>query len=77
VCFELRCKDQRAARAILQKQPGVLSVEPAGAVLHLFATDKNSVEGLKSAVRQDCAFQQIEPTLEDIFIALIRKQEQS
>ncbi len=77
-CFELRCKDQRAARAILQTQPGVLSVEPAGAVLHLFfSTDANSVEKLKSAIGQECTFEPIEPTLEDVFIALIRKQEKS
>ncbi len=36
ICYEMETSDQRAAREFLQSQPGVLSVEPAGAKLHLF-----------------------------------------
>src|SRR6202047_2673509 len=35
-CYEVESADQRAARAFLQTQPGVLTVEPYGAKLHLF-----------------------------------------
>src|SRR2546425_316793 len=35
-CFEVRSPDPRAAKSLLERQPGVLSVEPAGVILHLF-----------------------------------------
>ena len=76
VCFEVRSGDQRAAREILSRQPGVTSVEPAGATLHLFlAPQLNSAENLQAAAGQGARFTEIPPSLEDVFIALIRKEE--
>jgi ABC-2 type transport system ATP-binding protein len=73
-CYEVQTVDQRAARAFLQSQPGVLSVEPAGAKLHLFLAPGSSPERLKDAVSAS-EFRVIVPSLEDVFIGLIRKSE--
>jgi len=73
-CYEVETADNRAAREFLQSQPGVLSVEPAGAKLHLFLAPGVSVDQLKSAVRAS-EFRPIVPSLEDVFIGLIRKSE--
>ncbi len=74
ICYEVETTDQRAAREFLQKQPGVLSVEPAGAKLHLFIAPGVAVEQLKTAVHAS-EFREIVPSLEDVFIELIRKAE--
>ncbi|HLG98973.1 MAG TPA: ABC transporter ATP-binding protein [Bryobacteraceae bacterium] len=79
-CYEIDTSDQRAAREFLQSQPGVLSVEPAGAKLHLFLdAAKVSPESLQNALsaRQPgpVEFRRIVPSLEDVFIGLIRKEE--
>jgi ABC-2 type transport system ATP-binding protein len=77
-CLRVRVPDPRAAREILARQPGVLSVEPAGASLHLFAdTKQTSAEALRSALGGQAEISEITPSLEDVFIALIRKEEKS
>ena len=78
ICYELQSPNQRAAREFLQTAEGVLSVEPSGATLHIFLlpmqTSPAELErmldekGLGPAV-----FKPIPPSLEDVFIALIRK----
>ena len=73
-CYEVQTADPRAAREFLQAQPGVMSVEPAGAKLHLFLTPGVSAEHLKQAVGAT-EFSQIVPSLEDVFIGLVRKSE--
>jgi ABC-2 type transport system ATP-binding protein len=78
ICYEVQCADQRAARAFLQSCEGVLSVEPSGATLHLFLSPHyTSVQALERALRQQglspVSFKPIVPSLEDVFIALIRK----
>jgi ABC-2 type transport system ATP-binding protein len=76
VCYEITVADQRTAREFLEHQPGVLSVEASGPVLHLFLSPgETSVERLESALGTPAEFRQIVPSLEDVFIALIRKQE--
>jgi drug efflux transport system ATP-binding protein len=76
-CYEVEAADLRAARETLRSQPGVLTVEPAGAKLHLFLSrDKTSPEKLQAALPQQVtAFRQIVPSLEDVFIGLVRKSE--
>jgi ABC-2 type transport system ATP-binding protein len=74
ICYRLEAADTRATRLALAGQPGVLSVEPSGPNLHLFLDERTtSIEKL-AAVAQ---FRQerIVPSLEDVFIALVRKQE--
>jgi hypothetical protein len=68
----------RAAIDALRGLPGVVSVEPSGAVLHLFlAPALASTESLRQAIAgkgmPEVGFRQIEPSLEDVFIALVRK----
>lgn len=80
LCYEVRTRNVRGAREVLERIPGVVSVEPAGAVLHLFLSPaQTSAEQLEHKVSSGGAgpaeFKQIVPSLEDAFIALIRKAE--
>ena len=79
-CYEVQTPQQRAAKQALQGAEGVVSVEPSGAVLHLFlAPGKTSAEKLQSELNSrnlgPAAFREIAPSLEDVFIALIHKEE--
>jgi ABC-2 type transport system ATP-binding protein len=80
ICYEARCEDQRATREFLRGREGVLSVEPSGATLHLFLSPaRTSVGRLRRELGErglgSAVFKQITPSLEDAFIALIRKDE--
>jgi ABC-2 type transport system ATP-binding protein len=80
ICYEVQSPQQRAAKQVLQSAPGVVSVEPAGASLHLFLSPgKTSVDALQSMLNKQnlgpAAFRPITPSLEDVFIAMIHKQE--
>jgi drug efflux transport system ATP-binding protein len=80
VCYEVRCPDQRKAKDFLRARPGVMSVEPAGATLHLFLDPSvASVEALVSQMNSGglgpAELQPIVPSLEDAFILLIHKAE--
>jgi ABC-2 type transport system ATP-binding protein len=80
-CYEVRSPRQREAKQALASAPGVVSVEPSGATLHLFLSpEKTSVETLQSALdRQQlgpAVFRPIVPSLEDVFIAMIHKSEE-
>jgi ABC-2 type transport system ATP-binding protein len=73
-CYEIRSSDNRALREALNKEPGVLTAEPTGAYLHLFVNPKlTTVAAL--AAKHGFEFEEILPSLEDVFIALIRKEE--
>jgi ABC-2 type transport system ATP-binding protein len=67
--WEVVGTDLRATRDALRARPGVLAVELAGASLHLFTDAHFTPEGLRARV--------IVPSLEDVFIAHIRRQEQA
>jgi len=72
--FQLQSPNPRKTMEILQSQPGVLAVQPAGADLHLFLDSKvTSPEQL--AHLTPFAFRPIVPSLEDVFIALSYKEE--
>jgi len=75
-CFEVRTGSPRRATELLRGLPGVVSVEPAGAVLHLFLEqDGVPVESLSRRCSEeglDASFDPITPSLEDVFIALVR-----
>jgi ABC-2 type transport system ATP-binding protein len=80
ICYEIQAPDRRAAREFLERQSGVLSVESSGPVLHLFLTPAvTSIErlqaGLAAAGLGPAEAGTIVPSLEDVFIALIHKQE--
>ncbi len=72
--YRVTSRDDRRTREVLERQPGVLAVQPMGADLHMFLEPgATSPEKLSAIVPFE--FQQIQPSLEDVFIALIRKQE--
>ncbi len=74
-CFEVESPNQRATREFLRHSEDVLSVEPAGSRLHVFV--KTSPDALKQALDAKglgpVQFRPIVPSLEDVFIALVRK----
>jgi ABC-2 type transport system ATP-binding protein len=78
VCYQVQAPNSRAVQQILERSAGVVSVEPAGATLHLFLSPSTtSVEVLQNACAEEgfasVSFSPIVPSLEDVFIALIRK----
>jgi ABC-2 type transport system ATP-binding protein len=74
-CYEVRAADRHAAREALLARDGVASVEPSGDVLHLFLdARRTSPEALAAALGGAAEFRAIEPSLEDVFIALMRKE---
>ena len=68
--------NHRATMETLEKQPGVLTVQPAGAALHLFLDQEVTTPEELSHITP-FSFRPIVPTLEDVFIALSRKGEVS
>jgi ABC-2 type transport system ATP-binding protein len=81
-CYQVETPEPRAAREILLQSEGVLCVEPSGATLHLFLKpERTSAENLRRDLersgRGPAVFQRILPSLEDVFIALVRKAEQA
>ena len=79
-CYQVEAPDPRAARELLLKSDGVLCVEPSGATLHLFLSSaRTSPEELGRQLEKEghgpAVFQRIMPSLEDVFIAQVRKAE--
>ena len=78
ICYEVETSDQRATRAILQSQPGVSTVEPYGAKLHVFLTPQVPTEDVEHALTAKgirvIEFREVAPSLEDVFIGLVRKE---
>ncbi len=71
--FRIQSETPRETIRELEQQPGVLTVQPAGADLHLFLDPAvTSPEKLASAV--PFGFRPVTPSLEDVFIALTREQ---
>ncbi len=73
ICFEIETSDQRAARAVLQ------DAEPYGAKLHLFLPLGQTPDRVESALAAAgvhlISIRPIVPSLEDIFIGLIRESQ--
>ena len=77
-CFQVQTANLRAVQEFLARLPEIVSVEQAGTALHLFLSpSRTSPEVLQNALDRKglgpAAFTQIVPSLEDVFIALIRK----
>lgn len=82
MCYEVQSRDQRATREFLRGCEGVLSVEPSGSTLHLFLSpSRTSDERLQRELSErgigSAVFKQLEPSLEDAFIALISISEEA
>ena len=67
--------DHRKTMSILEGQPGVLAVQPAGADLHLFIDPQSHVARKAWRSVTPFGYRPIVPSLEDVFIALARKEE--
>jgi ABC-2 type transport system ATP-binding protein len=76
VCYEIAGAGLRELREPLRRVPGVLAVEPTGAVLHAFAEPSVPVESLQQAAA-GASVHTIAPSLEDVFIAHIRRNERA
>jgi ABC-2 type transport system ATP-binding protein len=73
-CYSLTAPDRHAARELLEGKPGVLAVQPSGADLHLFLDERQgSIEALRAIA--PFAYRRVAPSLEDVFIALVKKEE--
>jgi ABC-2 type transport system ATP-binding protein len=82
VCYEVEAPDLRAAQKFFQGCAGVLSVEPAGSTLHLFlstalASAADLEQSFEAAGLGRAAFREIVPSLEDVFIALVRQADRA
>jgi ABC-2 type transport system ATP-binding protein len=71
-CYEILCEDPRGVRERLARNEEVLSVAPAGAKLHMFLMPGASLEAVQKQIGA-CAVREIVPSLEDVFIGMIRK----
>jgi ABC-2 type transport system ATP-binding protein len=72
-CFRARASDRHAARAALARAPGVLAAEPAGASVHVYLAPSASAADVERA--SGVGLDPLDPTLEDAFILLIRREE--
>ena len=73
-CYRVHFPHPDEARPLLERQPGVLGVYHAGIEYHLFVDERVSpVENLLKVT--PFTYQKIVPSLEDVFIALERKEE--
>jgi ABC-2 type transport system ATP-binding protein len=73
-CYSVTSPDLRKTRTQLLQEAGVVAVQPSGADLHLFLDEAvASVEKLSTLLHFD--YRRIQPSLEDVFIALVRREE--
>ncbi len=78
-CYVIHCNNARDARTFLRGRTGVLSAETFGSELHSFlepSTDAASVsQALSEKGFDSVEVREIVPSLEDSFIALVRREE--
>ena len=67
--WEVDAPDMRAARRDLEARPGVLGVKPSGATLHVHTSSEVTLSDWLPA-------RLIEPSLEDVFVAVVSEEEQ-
>ena len=67
--WEVEASDMRATRRDLETRPGVLGVKPSGATLHVHSTAEVTLSDWLPA-------RLIEPSLEDVFVAVVSEKEQ-
>lgn len=72
-CFRAVVADRREGRARLEAAPGVLAAEAAGDALHVYLEEDARGQDVERA--SGVRLEPLEPSLEDAFIVLIRRQE--
>jgi hypothetical protein len=75
VCYALEGPNLRAMREKLRTCAGVLSVESSGDSLHVLISPGQTSPTVLQQTVGPVAFRPIVPSLEDVFIATIRKEE--
>jgi ABC-2 type transport system ATP-binding protein len=75
IYYNIHSGDGRHLREMLEKQPGVLAVQPTGADLRLYVSQRQTSAEKLTAVTP-FTWERITPSLEDVFIAMVRQQEQ-
>lgn len=81
-CYAITCDHPREARAFLLEQPGVLSAETSGGALHVFLSQNGGraaelAHALEARGQSGVTVRPILPSLEDVFIALVRQAERA
>ncbi len=81
-CYAIACDHPREARAFLLEQPGVLSAETSGGALHVFLSQNGGraaelAHALEARGQSGVTVRPILPSLEDVFIALVRQAERA
>jgi ABC-2 type transport system ATP-binding protein len=74
-CYEVEVEDLRGARRSLLDCAGVAGVEPYGSMLHVYLDRTQASPEMLRPVIGEAGFRKIVPSLEDAFIALVRKAE--
>ena len=72
--YDIRSQDEHRTREILETQHGVLAVQPTGAKLRLYV-DERATSAEELAAVTPFTWQRVAPSLEDVFIALVREEE--
>lgn len=73
-CFSAQAGDLRDARRKLSQVDGVLAAVPAGAALHVYLDERAKASDVERQAG-DLKLVPLDPTLEDVFIALVRREE--
>ena len=78
-CYEVRSADPRGARMFLQARADILSADASGDALHVFVNPGGSIDKVASDLEQAgygaVKASLIRPSLEDLFIALVRSEQ--
>lgn len=79
-CYAVQCQNLRAAREAANRLPGVAGAEVSGGQLHVFLrAGELDATGLMEALRErgfaPTDAREVVPSLEDVFVALVREQE--
>ncbi len=78
-CYEVRTGNNRRARTMLAEVPEVTAAEPAGDTLHVFASGERAAEAIREQLSREnlgeVEIEKIVPSMEDVFIATVRRGE--
>jgi ABC-2 type transport system ATP-binding protein len=72
--YKIQSADHHKTKVLLEAQPGVLTAQPTGGDLHLFI-DERVTSPEKLVAVTPFSFERITPSLEDVFIALVQREE--
>ena len=77
-CFSVRAQEPRRARKLMEVNPDILAVIPSGSRLHVFVEgdpEKGEEVLRRTGEGQSWDIQVVRPSLEDLFIGLVRRHD--